>query len=323
MVGRAKNPQGMSPFACPLDTKMCVTHYRVMKNRVRAMREKRGLTQRALADAIGTSQQQIQRLETDATSVKLDIALRVCDALEAELSQLFPGTRQLVGTGKQRKSRKELVELHYDSAALRTFNEAGIDLDPATWILKLRLRGGTTPTFVIATAEAERLRRNLEDRSSSSSFFVFNSSLVVVALNWKHLLHYHELWDGHVDADWHDPAISSEDVSVYLADSPTPLLFDAYPDEGDPQSDNDTGRLRGLLFELETFLEPGEFVSFMDTDGEHAFFRADDVALMTIPLRLVNEQLNADMVEAEEDEADGAESDDRSEDISSGETGAE
>src|SRR5699024_9475549 len=130
-----------------------------------------------------------------------------------------------------RLTRGELVELHYDRDALREFESAGIDLDPATWYLKLRLRGGATMVFVIPTAEARRLRHNLLDRDPSSPFFVFHSSRVAVAVNLNHLLHYHELWDVRVPFDWQDEGIASEVVSVFLNDSATPLTFEVDPDE--------------------------------------------------------------------------------------------
>jgi DNA-binding XRE family transcriptional regulator len=278
------------------------------------MREKRGLTQQTLAETVGTSQQQIQRLEAGTQSVKLDLALRVCSALRTDLGRVFPGTQRLLGRGRSRKTREELVELHYNPKALRDFENAGVDLDPATWILKLRLRGGTQREFVIATADAERLRLNLSAGSHTSRFFVFNSSRVAVAINLSHLLHYYELWDGHVPWDWHDENVSVEDVTVHLSDAATPLEFEVSadegsPGEGSPDEDDDSGQLRGLLFDLQLTGEPGEFLSFMDFDGEHLFFRADDIALLTIPLRLINDRLNADMVRAEEgwDETDRSE----------------
>jgi transcriptional regulator with XRE-family HTH domain len=270
-----------------------------MENRIRQIREKVGLSQQALAELVGTSQQQIARIETGTQSVKLDLALRIALALKSDLGRVFPGTASLVGRGKSRKSRSELVELHYDAEALRKFDSAGVDLDPATWVLQLRMRGRINLGFVVSTADAVRLRRNIYNPDPSTPFFIFNSSQVAVALNLNHLFHYYELWDKHTPADWHDPDISTEQVSVYLSDSRKPIRLDVEVDEGFPDEEDERGQLRGILTMLQLSVEPGEFISFMDEDGEHAFFRAEEIAIMTIPLRDLDARLNDALLDAE------------------------
>jgi transcriptional regulator with XRE-family HTH domain len=279
-----------------------------MENRIRQLREKVGLSQQALAELVGTSQQQIARIETGTQSVKLDLALRIALALKSDLGRVFPGTASLVGRGKSKKSRSELVELHYDAEALQKFDSAGVDLDPATWVLQLRMRARISLAFVISTADAMRLRRNIYNPDPSTPFFIFKSSQVAVALNLNHLFHYYELWDKHTPADWHDSNVSTEQVSVYLSDSRRPLRFDVVGDEGSPDDEDDEGQLRRLLGMLELSAEPGEFINFMDMDGEHAFFRAEEIAILTIPLRDLDARLNDALLDAEygaeDDEAD-------------------
>jgi transcriptional regulator with XRE-family HTH domain len=271
-----------------------------MENRIRQAREKLGWSQQQLAEAVGTSQQQIARIETGTQSVKLDIALGIAATLHADLGKLFPATRKLIGRGKKSKDRNALVELHDDPKAVAEFESAGVDLDPATWLLKLRLRGGTQLSFVCSTAEVQRLRQNLRARDSGTPFVVFRSPVVAVALNINHLTHYHELWDGHTSPDWHDDDVPREEVAVFFSDSSEPELFDVDVDVGLPSLEDDEGQMRGLLFTLETFLEPGEFVGFRDSDGEDAFLRAEDVALLSVPLRILDSRLNDALLEAED-----------------------
>jgi transcriptional regulator with XRE-family HTH domain len=57
---------------------------------VRHLRTTRGLSQRQLAQAAGTSQQQIQRIETGHQSVRFDLATCIADALHASLTNVFP-----------------------------------------------------------------------------------------------------------------------------------------------------------------------------------------------------------------------------------------
>ncbi len=271
-----------------------------MENNLRRLREKLEMSQRDLALAVGTSQQQIARIETGNQSVKVDLALAISAALKTDLGIVFPATRKLLGRGKKRKDRDALVEMHYDPKAVSEFDSAGVDLDPATWILKLRMRGGSQLDFVCSTAEAQRIRRNLQRDGTGTPFVIFNSTAVAVALNLDHLLHYHELWDGHISSNWHDDDVPRDEVAVYLSDSAEPLVFDVDVDEGTPEDEGDEGQMRGVLFTLETFLESGEFVSFRDVDGEDAFFRAEDIVLLTVPLRVLDTRLNDAFLDAEE-----------------------
>jgi DNA-binding XRE family transcriptional regulator len=66
----------------------------VKKNRIQELRTALGLTQRQLASMVGTSQQQIQRLETGLQAARLDLAARICSALGKPIQQVFPATKK-------------------------------------------------------------------------------------------------------------------------------------------------------------------------------------------------------------------------------------
>jgi hypothetical protein len=91
-------------------------------------------------------------------------------------------------------------------------------------------------------------------------------------------------------------------VAVFLSDAATPVELTVDADEGDPTDPEDEGRLRDLLFEIESSPESGDFVSVLDIDGEEAFFRVDDLALVSIPLRLLDERLDQELADIEEEE---------------------
>jgi DNA-binding XRE family transcriptional regulator len=59
------------------------------KNRVKQIRTKLKLSQRALAAAVGTSQQQIHRIETGAVAARLDLATKLCKALGEPVDKVF------------------------------------------------------------------------------------------------------------------------------------------------------------------------------------------------------------------------------------------
>lgn len=121
-------------------------------------------------------------------------------------------------------------------------------------------------------------------------------------------MHCQVLWDGHVPEDWHDERVATEEVGVFLSDSSTQLSVSVDPDEIEP--DDETDVLQGLLLMLDTAVEPGEMIRFFDQDGEYAYFRAADVALLTVPLRLINPALDRALAEREigpEDEPEALE----------------
>jgi transcriptional regulator with XRE-family HTH domain len=61
-----------------------------MQNNVRKLRKDKSWTQRQLAAAAGTSQQQIQRVEQSVSSVKIDLATKIARALGQPLKVVFP-----------------------------------------------------------------------------------------------------------------------------------------------------------------------------------------------------------------------------------------
>jgi transcriptional regulator with XRE-family HTH domain len=262
-----------------------------MNNRIRSLREKRNLSQADLAQLAGTSQQQIQRFESGAQSVKLDVAARICVALETDLASVFPETAAVL-TKSKAKTTADMLRLADDEQKVADLDAGGLDVDPVTWLLALRMRGGAKLTLPVSTADRYRLRRNIED-SRLHAFFVCNSRSVSTAVNLNHLVHYHELFDpGHLDGDWEDQKVDREDVTIYLADSDQPLKFSVEPDE--PESSDDVGQMRHFLFMAETDVGEGEYLHFIDADGETAFFRASDVALVTVPLRVIDDAVRED-----------------------------
>ncbi|MHB1265186.1 MAG: helix-turn-helix transcriptional regulator [Gemmatimonadaceae bacterium] len=238
-----------------------------MENRIKPLREARGWSQLDLATAAGTSQQQVARIESGTQSVRLELALALAAALEAELAEVFPDARRpLARVRKRRAGRARSGEP-----------------EPATWFLSLRLRGGTAVDVVVPAAVARARRDRLAARAPASPFFVFEAGPVALALNIDHLVHYHELWDGTGPDDWHDERVPVEQVAVFLAEGGAPLLFDSRPRDEARVDASDGAHPRDLLDLLDTAVRPTEFVSFRDADGEEAFFRAGDVALVSVP----------------------------------------
>lgn len=64
-------------------------------NRVKDYRTERGLSQLALAKAIGVARQTINLIENDKYNPSLDLCIKLAEVLETDLNTLFWETRHL------------------------------------------------------------------------------------------------------------------------------------------------------------------------------------------------------------------------------------
>lgn len=64
-------------------------------NRVKDYRTERGLSQLALAKAIGVARQTINLIENDKYNPSLDLCIKLAEVLETDLNTLFWETRKL------------------------------------------------------------------------------------------------------------------------------------------------------------------------------------------------------------------------------------
>jgi putative transcriptional regulator len=61
----------------------------LLKNRISEHRERLGLTQQALADAVGVRRETIVNLERGRYNPSLKLALKICAVLEATVEDVF------------------------------------------------------------------------------------------------------------------------------------------------------------------------------------------------------------------------------------------
>jgi DNA-binding XRE family transcriptional regulator len=69
-----------------------------MKNHVKKYRLELGLSQADLAKAVGTSQQQIHRIENGLHRIDLQTATQICVKLNRKLEEVFPTEEQADAT---------------------------------------------------------------------------------------------------------------------------------------------------------------------------------------------------------------------------------
>ncbi|MGH9890463.1 MAG: helix-turn-helix transcriptional regulator [bacterium] len=260
-----------------------------MLNCVRELRQKKGWSQHQLAKAAETSQQQVQRVEGGNQSVKLELALRLARALDADIVNLFPEAKKLGRTSSKRLSPRSLTRLANDPKTRRKFEEAGLETDTDSWFLKVRLVGGAEVSLPISGVDRDRFRHKIASLDDSAPFLVFESGKHHIALNLIHVEYVQETSEPDAElSEWAETGLDDDDVTVYLADAEKAVSFSPYPDETDPNNEDDVGSFHHILFMAESHVDEYQFFGFLDFDGEQVFLNARRVALLAIPQWALN-----------------------------------
>lgn len=254
-----------------------------MQNQLREHRKKKGLTQRKLAELIGTSQQQIQRIESGILAARLDLAIKICAALETPLDALFPGTTKLLKKAKaERQATRSLPEDAWEEMS----ESSGVEGDPRSWFLKVLLRGHRKEIIVpISAADERRLFSCLQGESELDPFVVFDSDGDRIAMSVRDVVSCQFLYEiGLLEKSREKESYHAE---VFYSNNPTLWRYPVDTDRGSPEDEDDPGCFRSIFFYLETSIEPGDRLIFEDGDGEYVFMRAGDLAMLRVPLHIM------------------------------------
>jgi DNA-binding XRE family transcriptional regulator len=252
-----------------------------MKNRVKQLRQQNKLSQRKLAELVGTNQQQIQRIETGQVAARLAIAQKLSAVLKQPLDVVFPGSQKALSRVEaalktsRTISEKELAEVA----------EHGVEADHRTWFFRLLLQQHTEPlVFPISGDDRRRLYTAVQERSGDDTevrFVVFDTLTERIALNLAEYSFCQFLFEvGDIEND--PDEAEREDIHVYFSANPTPFSF---PPEVDAREDDeDLGEFEYLFATLSTYTEKYDRLHFTDGDGEEVFLCAGNLALLRVPL---------------------------------------
>jgi len=242
----------------------------VANNRIIQLRKARGLTQRALADLAGTSQQQVQRIEAGVQGVRLELAMKIAAALGGELYDIFPS----LAAPSKRKSRRSRIP------AEEKLLEAGIDPDPVHWTVKLFANDGRVFLYQLSSNEKSRLEKIVS--AGETNFVTFIATSHYVALNLKKFAATQFLFDfGIVDSQEKE---GDYKLSLHLSSVRSPIVFGVDPDQKSLEDgDESQSQLQNIFATLDSGLED-EVVWFDDVDGERVYIRPIETMLIEAPL---------------------------------------
>ena len=257
-----------------------------MDNKVRELRKAAQMTQATLAEAANTSQQQIQRIESGAQTVRLDVAQAIANALKAPLAKVFPAEEPPIDESlKDFPDFQRTVSRIFKDRANRRFDDTGL-----VHRILVSLRGGHSLEFPVGAVDIDRLQKLLLDETAQLPYLVFDSHTHLIAINRRHITRAQTLFD-RVDpsTDVESLATSANTTSrlddaglvALMATEQVPVKIDVGPDNGDLESDP-PGQLAQLFYELEFENLDSGFCSIQDIDGESALFAVDDLAAIAV-----------------------------------------
>jgi DNA-binding XRE family transcriptional regulator len=259
-----------------------------MTNNLEKLRVETGISRKQLAEMVGATQLTIQRIESGKYLPRLELAIALSAALEEPLDAVFPGADKVLVT-LNAKPAGDKIPLDDRCEMLR---DVGIEGDIRQHELKVWLRGHQQAMFFpIQANEVSRIFQAVQGEAEGSSFIVFDSNHLRVAINLKSTMFCHFLWDveyGHeggspppdVPPDEDDPR---ESVQVYFAENSVPITLGVEAENGD-DIDDENNYLNNVFGLLENDMPPHERLHIVDENGESAFIRVGDVTLLTVPL---------------------------------------
>jgi transcriptional regulator with XRE-family HTH domain len=253
-----------------------------MDNNVRELRKAAQMTQAALAEAANTSQQQIQRIESGAQTVRLDVAHAIARALKTPLLKVFPADEPPLEESLS-KSPEFLatVTRMLKERADRRFDDSGV-----VYRILVSLRGGHSLEFPVSEFDTKRLQKLLLDESPDQGYLAFDSDTHLIAINKHHITRAQTVFDrvdSTIDVEslmtsaGTTSQLDDDNLVALMATEPLPVKIGVDADIGDLQSDP-PGQLAHLFYQLECGFVESDFFTFQDTDGQAAYFSVGDVA---------------------------------------------
>jgi len=242
-----------------------------MTTKIKAHRVRNDLTQSALAESLGISQQFVQRIESGASCPSLTLASRICNALHAAPCAIFPDFA-LACSGLPVLP----VPNHVHSVPLS-----------ADWQLNILGANEFGLDYWVAEGEARRIQRSLAQYSSGSSepgagFLIFTASSRAVAVNLgvidRICLEQRSPEDQLRSIRDHHHAT---EITVFLRDGLHFRTFAVYV--------NDAER-KDFSTNLQNLAQPGHTPFFVVTKGMGSsnLIRADRISLIEMDPTLLN-----------------------------------
>ncbi|MCE0813574.1 helix-turn-helix transcriptional regulator [Buttiauxella sp. S04-F03] len=253
------------------------------QNNIKQLRTQLSITQRELAAMVGTSQQQIQRIETGKVAAKLGLAQAICSVLNKPLNIVFPDSDNLLKEFRNRRNTSD--------EDLKIVAANGIEMDGGIWTVKLYLRGQKECLFLpISPADKRRFHAYFQEKTypDTERFFVFDSEQHRYALNAREVEFHQFLFE---PLEPLEPLLVDEgcdedadcNVCITLTNGGAAIGLSVESDVPEDVT-GDIGQLNSFFDMLECEPETAERFVITDEDGEDAFIRVGSIAMVRVTL---------------------------------------
>ncbi len=267
-----------------------------VRSKVRALRQGLGLSQKRLAEKAGTSRLHIQRIEAGQVT-RLKLAIDVALALNKPLRAAFPALRRPLA----KLRNVELTELLGDEKLREQFEAACIDPDPCVHTFRFILKSGLEGGLEVSSGERLRLWHNL--RAPEFIFVVFDTIEERVAINVQQLAFWQFLFEtAGRQEDTEAEADPKSQMKLWIGTAKVPSVLDVEPDSAEfgPEEADREAPLQGLFFDVDHCFDGEDTYMIEDEEGETAFFRAENISMLSAPLEVVIPALWESMTEDDE-----------------------
>ncbi|EAA7007188.1 helix-turn-helix transcriptional regulator [Salmonella enterica subsp. enterica] len=257
----------------------------MLQNNIKQLRTQLSITQRELAFMVGTSQQQIQRIESGKVAARLGLAQAICSALDKPLNAVFPG-----GENTLKKVRSQYS---CSDEELENIATSGIEMDCNLWTVKLWLQGQQDYLLLpISSADKRRFYYYFQEQTAPNieRFFVFNSEQHRYALNIREVVFHQFLADGlptivDEEDDYEDDYFN---VHITLVNGGPVIPLSVESDAPQNEEAGDIGQLNAFFEMLDCEPETTDRYMITDEDGEDAFIRIGSIAMVRVALDVLD-----------------------------------
>jgi transcriptional regulator with XRE-family HTH domain len=265
-----------------------------MNNKIKQFRVKKGLSILELSQSVKLDQYQHVVYESGVHLVPIPYAQLYCIALKVDFDKLFPGFKKIVKGIAREKVPDFLAQANYDENINALLASIGLQADPRDWTLKIQLTSGVTWWRSVPAEAASQLQDAIRNSFNRLVIDTMHSRVVLNKSNLETIQLFYNASALYAvpirsDEEIEDaPNPDDQEVVAYTRRDPLPLRFtmDVVPYD-DAEEPND---LQGLLLNVE--LEEGSDIefseyTFLDEDGEDVWINKEALAVLEIPLGMV------------------------------------
>ena len=269
-----------------------------MENNIRKFRLDNHLSQRALAEASGTTQQLIQRMESGIQeTINVDVAMNISKVLEAPFETIFPAAKR--ATASQKRRQKSASTKDDGTKLISDLEKIGFSSSAEDMVARLIFSNGYECLHPLSGKDLDRVWKAAQRiGNAGEKFVIYFTESCVAAVNLDHVFCIQFIPSYSVEGvvPFIETSIATQhprNIEVLPAKTPDPIGFDVLPDEYDFfDPEDELGPVSSLIQNAQHYEDGLDIADIQDDDlGLRSFIPYKDVAMFTAPLSYISPPL--------------------------------